>query len=205
MDFFFIFFLNKQEKLPSVEEKLQASKGAEELRFQAMVNSVFSYRKSWVFFLLYQHELIQILFFNLVSGTCFKSWHLLLFCFIAERHTSLLCSTLERARRTSAPSCLTARAVRPLKTLCLDLDGRCRHPCPQINIPSTHTQICTVATRPRLMFHVLLRWTSLHTVASWVDSRGMAAQVLQHLTTLPPLWKPSFTCLHACHLIPMTA
>lgn len=33
-----IFFFNKQEKLPSAEEKFQASKGAEELRFQAMVN-----------------------------------------------------------------------------------------------------------------------------------------------------------------------
>lgn len=44
----FFFFCHKQEKLPSVEEKLQASKGAEELRFQAMVNSICCYRK--VFF-----------------------------------------------------------------------------------------------------------------------------------------------------------
>lgn len=43
-------FFNKQEKLPSVEEKLQASKGAEELRFQAMVNSICSYRKSYLGF-----------------------------------------------------------------------------------------------------------------------------------------------------------
>lgn len=121
------------------------------------------------------------------------------FCFAAERHTSLPCSTLERARRTSAPSCPTARAVRPLKTLCLDLDGRCRLLDPQRNIPST------VATRPRLPFPVLLRWTSLHTVASWADSRGMAAQALQPLTTLPPPWKPSFTCPPACRLILMTA
>lgn len=44
MDIFF--FFNKQEKLPSVEEKLQASKRAEEPRFQAMVNSICHYRKS---------------------------------------------------------------------------------------------------------------------------------------------------------------
>lgn len=53
-------------------------------------------------------------------------------CFVSvvERHTRLLCSTLERAKRTSAPSCLTVRAVRPMKTLCLDWDGRCRQPHP---------------------------------------------------------------------------
>lgn len=45
-----VIFFNKQEKLPSVEEKLQASKGAEELRFQAMVKSVCSYRKSYLGF-----------------------------------------------------------------------------------------------------------------------------------------------------------
>lgn len=43
------FFFNKQEKLPSVEEKLQASKGAEELRFQAMVNSICRSRKVFLF------------------------------------------------------------------------------------------------------------------------------------------------------------
>lgn len=61
-----------------------------------------------------------------------------MFCSVVERHTRLLCSTLERAKRTSAPSCLTAQAARPMKTLCLDWDGRCSHPHPQINTPSIH-------------------------------------------------------------------
>lgn len=66
----FFSFFHKQEKLPSVEEKLQASKGAEELRFQAMVNSICCYRKVFFFpvLLRYQYELIQILFFILVLG-----------------------------------------------------------------------------------------------------------------------------------------
>lgn len=39
-------FLNKQEKLPFVEEELQAFKGAEESGFQAVVGSNSSYRTS---------------------------------------------------------------------------------------------------------------------------------------------------------------
>lgn len=78
-------------------------------------------------------KLAHTLFFNPFFASIDFCFFLTNFFIIAERHTSLLCSTLEKAKRTSAPSCLTARAVRPLKTLCLDLDGRCRQLYPQMN------------------------------------------------------------------------
>lgn len=53
------------------------------------------------------------------------------FCSVAERRTRLPCSTLERAKRTSAPSYQTAQAARRTRTLCLGWDGRCRQPHPQ--------------------------------------------------------------------------
>lgn len=119
-------------------------------------------------------------------------------CFVVERHTRLLCSTLERARRTSAPSCLTVRAARPMRTLCLDWDGRCRQPQIQHKCAQMSRHVSEL-----LMFP--LRWTWPHTVALWEASRGMAAQVKRLLTMLPPPWKPSSMSLLVCHLILMTA
>lgn len=68
-----VFFFNKQEKLPSVEEKLQAFKGAEEFGFQAMVNSICRYRKSCLGFSAI--PLIQILFFNSVLQYYFQPFN----------------------------------------------------------------------------------------------------------------------------------
>lgn len=62
---------------------------------------------------------VALLLFNI--GYCMSG-------FVVERPTRLLCSTLERAKKTSALFCLTAQAVRPMKSLCLDWDGRCRQP-----------------------------------------------------------------------------
>lgn len=82
---------------------------------------------------LYSINRLAHTFFNSFLGKCLKPLHSLFesFCSPAERLTSLLCSTLERAKRTSAPSCPTARAVRPSKILCLVLDGRYRQLYPR--------------------------------------------------------------------------
>lgn len=44
---------------------------------------------------------------------------------VVERHTRLLYSTLEKAKKISALSCPTVQAARPMRTLYLDWDGRC--------------------------------------------------------------------------------
>lgn len=86
-----------------------------------------------------------------------------MFFSVVERHTRLLCSTLERARRTSAPSCLTAQAARPMKTLCLDWDGRYRQPLSihrynlhlhtQMNKNTQNTRNCTCIPQVDLATH----------------------------------------------------
>lgn len=57
-------------------------------------------------------------------GIFLTSNFLYFLCPVAERHTKLLCSTSEKARKTSAPSCRTTQAARPMKILYLDWDGR---------------------------------------------------------------------------------
>ena len=82
-----------------------------------------------------------------------------LFCIffsVAERRTRLLCSTLEKAKKTSAPSCRTVQAARPMKALYLDWDGRYKQPHPQISWHCAH--ICCLNTHVQI--HAALNCTN---------------------------------------------
>lgn len=124
-----------------------------------------------------------------------------------ERRTRSLCSTSGRAKRTSAPSCPTAPAVRPTRTLCPDSDGRCgqntKKTCKENEVLSLepYGQILTPHPPPRPHF----RWTWPRIAASWAASRRTAARASPPPTTLPPPWKPSSTSPPGCRRIRTTA
>lgn len=67
-----------------------------------------------------------VTFVKLASVFFYDLFFHFVFYFVVEKHTKLLSSTLAKAKKTSAPSCLTLQAARHLKTLYLDWDGRCK-------------------------------------------------------------------------------
>lgn len=127
------------------------------------------------------------------------------FLFPVERRTRLPCSTLEKARKTNTPFCPTRRAVRPMRTLSLGLDGRWNNtsnPLYESVVSACH--VLGLSEHMEVYVSLSFRWIWLPTVGLWVVCREMAAQVAQHHITLPPTWRSSSMCRLACLLTRMT-